>query len=493
MKSNKTLEEKKIDTDIAVVGGGGAGLAAAVAASEKGAKVILLEKRRTPGGTTKMAHGLFAAESPVQKRMGISLSKDDAFHWAMDYPHQKLNARLMRAYINKSGDTIQWLENKGVEFEKVDCPWQGHTPTVHVPRNLCADIIKALVKQCDDLGVNIFTHTTAKKILTGTKGEIRGILASTKDGGELSITSKAVIIAAGGFAGNREWIKKYWPSYNKKEVRVYCVPNTGDGIRMATEIGAATEGMAYMQLHICVVDDRSLIRMVGRLIKPEEIWVNCNGVRFIDESVKFRACQEPGNAVARQPHKVCYGLFDSQILSNSFKEIKSGIEAKFLPIEWYPSLEGGPQVIEEVLQREANQGKLKIADSWDEIAAWIGANPQVIKDTINEYNSSCDQGYDELFLKDRKFLSALRNPPYYAMKRPLEIFGTFGGVKINHRTEALDDEERPIAGLYATGESAGGWVSCSYNHKISGTCVGFAINSGRIAGENAFTYLKGIT
>ena len=119
MNTSQPSNSKHIETDVVIVGAGGAGLTAAVTAAEKGANVIVIEKRRKPGGTSAMAGGLFAAESPVQKRLRCDVSKDEIFKLHMEFTHWKTNPRVVRAFIDKSGDTIQWLEDKGVVFEHI--------------------------------------------------------------------------------------------------------------------------------------------------------------------------------------------------------------------------------------------------------------------------------------------------------------------------------------------------------------------------------------
>ena len=111
--SNRT---EKLEADIVVIGAGGAGLAAAVTAAGKGAKVIVLEKRPIPGGATLFAGGTFAIESPVQKRMNVTETKDDVFKIIMQHSHWTLNARIVRAWIDKSGDTIELVRKERVEF-----------------------------------------------------------------------------------------------------------------------------------------------------------------------------------------------------------------------------------------------------------------------------------------------------------------------------------------------------------------------------------------
>src|SRR3989304_6308925 len=120
-ETGMTAKPGGLTADIVVVGGGGAGLAAALAAAENGCKsIIVLEKAGSAAGSTAMAHDIFAAESLVQKRLGIDARRDDLFKIAMEWAHwTKINPRVVRAFIDKSGDTIGWLEKKGLSFELI--------------------------------------------------------------------------------------------------------------------------------------------------------------------------------------------------------------------------------------------------------------------------------------------------------------------------------------------------------------------------------------
>ena len=88
------------------------------------------------------------------------------------------------------------------------------------------------------------------------------------------------------------------------------------------------------------------------------------------------------------------------------------------------------------------------------------------------------------------FLKPLRNPPYYAIKCYVDFLGTIGGIKINEYMEVIDTEDTPIPGLYAAGIDTGGWQSDTYCARLTGMTFSFAINSGRIAGENAVKYQR---
>lgn len=96
---------------IVVIGGGASGLCAAVAAAEAGAEnIAVLEKANTTGGNGRVSVGFFAAESPAQQRLGINVSRDEMFLRFMDFNHWKADARLVRAWINKTGEIVSWLD-----------------------------------------------------------------------------------------------------------------------------------------------------------------------------------------------------------------------------------------------------------------------------------------------------------------------------------------------------------------------------------------------
>ena len=501
------MTSKNLKAELVVLGGGGAGLAAALAAAENGCKSIyVLEKAGSATGSTGMAHDIFGAESPVQKRLGIDASRDELFKTAMEWAHwTNINPRIVRAFIDKSGDTIGWLEQKGLSFEMIQY-YPNQVPLVrHSVKGHGHALMKTLRDNCQELGVNILTHTPGKKILRNAQGKISGVVAESKEG-EITISTGCVIIATGGYGNNKEMLKKYWPNYNENYTYDGPPSNTGDGIIMATEIGAATAGMGALNLHgpflkrksdsfwmkiDATGDDGAPIRITSWFLawEPEMLWVNKKGGRFIDEGYNL-AFFAFGNAVALQPDGITYTLFDNTTLRTIEKQglIRPGAasRANWLPVSAATPLPG----LEREVQKQAGKGELMISESWDDIAAWMGADPAVLKATIDEYNAACDDKHDALFAKDRRYLLPLRTPPFYAIKGHLGLCDAYGGIKINEKMEALDAGDNPIPGLYAAGSTAGCWESESYCYRLTGHLVGFALNSGRIAGENAVKYLR---
>lgn len=492
MTTKERIEIENLKADIVIIGGGGAGLAAALAAAEKGASVTVLEKRGV-GGNSALAQGLFAAESQVQKREWIDCQKDDCFRKVMDYTRWRTNPRILRAFIDKSADTIRWLEEKGLKFDCSRSYPNDAVPTWHLIDGGGARLIKVLVSESKKLGAELFTRAPVEKILTSKEGEITGVLAK-KDGKDYTITTRTVIVATGGYGGNKRLLKKYCPDY-RDNMKLIGIGYAGDGFRMAMELGAATEGLGVMQLFGPCIDfiDRSLqlrlgvspdiftIPLLSMVSEPTVVWVNKLGKRFIDETIFGPT---GANAAVRQPDNLSYTLFDSNIVQ---KLTENGL---FMGGSKFKDTRGKKLIgLERELQAHAAKGVLKIAQSWDEIANWIGANPSTLKTTINEYNNACERGYDKVFLKNRRFLVPLSTPPFYAIETRAEFHGTIGGIKINENMEVIDNQDKPIPGLYAAGVDTGGWQIETYG-PLSGTAFGFAVNSGRIAGENAAEYIR---
>jgi fumarate reductase flavoprotein subunit len=481
MRSAKIPKFRSVEPQIVIIGGGGAGLAAAVTAAVKGGKVVVVEKRRISGGNTNLANVMFGAETPFQKRMKIDVPRDFAFKLAMGYAHWKMDPRIVRAFIDKSGDTIRWLEEKGIEFEYMPNYYPEQVPRAfQIMKGGGVAMTRALSKECKDLGVQFLYQTMARKILMNKKREVRGVLVVTKQK-EMMIPSKSVIVATGGYAGNKALMKKYCPAYSEDLVQFGLPINVGDGLRMAVGAGAATEGLGLLQLIGPRFATSSYIAAI--VVEPNTIWLNKRGERFVDESLSFR-WPEAANALARQPDKICYNMFDEKIKQIFMNE---GVSRGWIK---YPTGTKMTELDKEI-RAQLSKGEIKISDSWEEIAKWMSVVPQVLKATIDEYNVFCDQKYDPTFAKDPRFLIPVRTPPFYALKCHQGFHGTVGGIKINQRMEVLDKDDQPIHGLYAAGSDTGGWQGDTYCLDLSGSTFAFAVSSGRIAGENAFKYALG--
>ena len=473
--------------DVAVIGSGATGLAAAVTLAEGGAKVVVFEKQRSLGGTSNFFQGTFAVESDMQRERYVDYTCDQAFKNTMDYSHWLANPRVVRAIINESAGTIAWLQAQGVVFTDATINMPDSPLTYHVIKGKGEAVVKALADQAKTKGVTILPGTPVVSILK-EGGKITGVVAEA-DGEEVEVAVKAVVVATGGFANNKEWIKKYTGFELGSEVTpVGNTGKTGDGIRMAWEVGAAEEGIETIEMFRVgpVGDEFAMGCNLEQATAQPDLWVTASGERFCDETITFWDTPV-GNAQARyKKDGYTFSLMDDTIVQ---RLLDNGLD-KGVGIEYPPGYKLTNLAREIQAAIENGSKEVFAADSLEELAAQIEVDPAVLRATVEEYNRYCAQGWDELFAKDRRYLRPLVGPKFYAVRARTVFLGTMGGIKVNGNMEVLDKKDAVIPGLYAGGFDAGGMYGDSYPIKSSsGLASSFALNSGRIAGKSALQYL----
>ena len=431
MNSNRNVTA---ETDLVVIGSGVSGLSAAVTAAEGGAKVMVFEKQRSLGGTSNFFDGIFAVESEMQRERYIDYTRDQAFQNIMEYSHWRANARLVRAFVDESGGTISWLLEMGVDFKDATINMPDAPRTYHVVNGQGAAVVKALATRAKDLGIVIKLDTPVKTILK--EGDrIAGVIAE-ENNEEIRIGAKALFIGSGGYANNKQWIKKY--SGFDLDVNVIPVGNTdkmGDGIRMAWEVGAAEEGMGVLELFRVgpIGPEHPMKNQIEFIANQPDLWVNPRGERFCDEGIAFYDTSV-GNANARYKEGYTFSLFDESI-----KEyiLEHGI-VRGIAMENPPGTRPVDFDKELKIALEKESTEVFVEDSIEELAGKMEVDPAVLKATVDEYNSFCEKGHDDLFAKDPRYLRPLKEPEYYAVKARTVCLGTLGGIKINHRMEGGD-------------------------------------------------------
>lgn len=399
----------------------------------------------------------------------------------MDWAHwSDLNPHVLRAFINKSGETIRWLEAKGLAFDLITFYPGQNPPVQHNPKGLGAALIRVLENECLKNEVRILRNSAVKKLVRGDSGAVEGIEIVT-DGKVTGFSCRSIIIATGGFAGNKELMHRYFP--NLKEGMVLSgLPLNGDGISLAAQAGASIADVATI-----IKEGPRFHKHLWPLLALERdgltLWVNKRGERFTDESTGYHIF-ESVNAIMRQPDMACFTLVDTSI-RRYFEEHGRKLRR--------PTGKESTSSIREELEKGikdgVREGTIKIAGNWEEIASWIGAESHNLIETITRYNEYCKQGYDAAFAKDREYLLPLTEPPFYAVKDTAVLLDTIGGIRIDEKMRVMDKEDKAIPGLYAAGAVTSGWESEIYCSELSASAFGFAINSGRIAAENAAAYL----
>ena len=484
----------QLETDIVVIAGGTAGLAAAISAAERGADVVVFEKASTTGGAGNMAFGPFAVESRLQRLKQIAFTREEAFKAHMDYTHWRVDARLVKAFIDKSADTIAWLEKMGVEFWDVSCHNPGFPFTWHIIKGVAesveqpglgANMIKAMTDRAKELGVKLYLRTPAERIIK-EGGRIVAVIAEGDSGQEIRANTKVAIIATGGFGDNPNMITKYTGYEWGRDLFSTRIPGlTGDGIRMAWEVGAAsTEMIMHLTpLRIPELDDFSLESFSFR--QPNLI-VNLSGERFMNEETMGNPTFV-ANAVSRQKKGCCFILFD-ETTRKHYEE--RGLDIPPDGVATFANADIKDTGSMEILDKGSEN--IFVSNSLEELAAKTGINQDALLKTINEYNKACDTGRDELFHKKPRYLRAIKQLNFYAGRLFPGAIGSLGGIKINHKTEVLTKDHDVIPGLYAAGTDANSLYGDSYAFVLPGNTLGFALNSGRIAGENAAEYIRSV-
>ncbi len=491
----------QLQADIAIMGGGTAGMAAAIEAAEKGAKVIVFEKSSTTGGTGNMGMGPLGIESRLQRLKNILITREQAFKIFMDYTHWRVDAALVSAYINKSGDTINWLEEMGVEFADVASYFRGSEWTHHQVKGATgkpgpmatASMMKCMTDRAAELGVKILLNTPVKKLLK-ENGKVVGLISEGKDG-QIEARAKAVIIATGGFGDNVEMMKKYTGYEWGKNIFSMRIPGTaGDGIRLAWEAGAAEEGLNMELIYglqgmtggsMSNEGMNMMLQLMGAnyAFQQPGLMVNLFGERFMNEEI-IGAWTFTANAIARQKDSCGFMIMD-ETKKTQFATRSLDIGTSPMPVDRVENLD---EIINTCVA--AKDPVVFKANTIEELAHKAGINTATLKKTVGDYNKACEIGRDEVFHKDPKYLFPVKTPPFYAGRHAPAAYGSLGGIKINHKTEAIDKEFNPVPGLYAAGTDACSLYADSYVFVLGGNTMGFALNTGRIAGENAARYIK---
>lgn len=513
-----------METDVVVIGGSAAGLAAAITAAEEGVRVVLFEKYPYLGGIAKLGMGVAAVESRLQRERAFPFKKDDAFKLIMEHTDWRADARLVRAWVNEMPQTIEWLENLGVEFELLDiyqspdfivpsghlvkrtrrvimpsdeAKWAGVTGEVEIAPDKPSPIeggrtaimINIMAQKAKEKGVEIFTSSPVKKILA-ENGRVTGIVAEIK-GERKQVFCKSVVIASGGFCHNKEMVKKYTGFEVGNDIFVlHGVELTGDCIQMAWELGAAQDDMAPAILTEPLLPYEPNLRCAFN--QPFNLVVNQDGKRFINEEKLGANWVHLAYAMARQRNKCAYVIFDENIRKHMEEYGFEYIHYLFRPIRLKLDGKQFDEALEKALK--SKHSFLIVANSLEELAYKIEVDPSVLRETIYEYNSFCEKGYDAAFNKNPRYLIPIKQPKYYATKYVLYMYTTVGGIKINERTEVLNRNGGIIRGLYAAGDCAASVLAYDFSlsYMLWGANLSFALCTGRIAGRNAASYAKSV-
>ncbi len=486
--------------EIIVIGAGNAALCAALAARQSGARVLVIERAPVSqkGGNSRYTAGAMRfVYNNVDDLRAVMPDLTDAEVANADFgtynrenfyddmgrlTQYRSDPDLTETLIENSYQTIVWMQKQGVRFMpmygrqafNVDGKfifWGGLTVEAWGGG---PGLIDNLHGAATKAGIDILFDCRALALDLDDRG-IQGVTVKHK-GKTRSISCKAVVLACGGFEANSEWRTRYLgPGWELAKVRGTRF-NTGDGIQMALDAGAAPHGH-WSGCHAVGWDrnapeygDLTVGDGFQKHSYPLGLLINAEGKRFVDEGADFRnyTYAKYGREVLNQPQQFAWQLFDSKT-------------TKLLRDEYR---------IKEVTR--------VTADSLEELCSKLeGVDASRCLKTLHEYNSAVrsDIPFNPAIKDGRRtegletdktnWANALDTPPYSAYQITCGITFTFGGIKINKRAEVMDQDETSIPGLFAAGELVGGLFYFNYP---GGTGLTSGAVFGKIAGESAASY-----
>jgi tricarballylate dehydrogenase len=331
-------------------------------------------------------------------------------------------------------------------------------------------LVEALYERARKGGIEVRYGQGARRLLLDDRGAVRGVVTRGPDG-FAELPARAVVLGSGGFEANPEWRTRYLgPDWDLARVRG-TRHNTGDGLRMALEIGAQPYGH-WSSCHAVAWDlnappfgDRKVGDNFQKHSYPLGIIVNVRGQRFVDEGADFRnyTYAAYGREILRQPQQAAFQIFDQRTV---------------------------PLLREEYRIREVTRAE---ADTVEALARKLEIDPEGLARTVREFNAAVQDGPFDPAVLDGKgtrgiappksnWAQRLDTPPYVGFAVTCGITFTFGGLRVDTRAQVLDTEDRPIPGLYAAGEVVGGLF---YHNYPGGTGLMAGAVFGKTAGESA--------
>lgn len=451
----ETSNQENYQVDVVVIGAGGAGMAAALEVKNAGLDVVILEKMSYIGGNTVRSEGgLNATETDFQNKKGIEDTVELMVEDTLKGGKEINDKELVQYLAENSSNTIDWLTSIGMDMSDVGQGAGASKPRMHRPSDgskIGGVLVPTLQAALDKADISVLTNTTVTKLLANDNNEVVGIIATNKNGKEITIHANAVVVATGGFGANEEMYTQY-----REDLKGFSTTNhpgaTGDGIVLAQTIGAAVVDMKEIQTNPTVEVTTNTV--ISETVRGKgTIMVNQSGERFTSEMLTRDVLS---SAILEQEGQVAYLIFDERVM-NSMAALKANYE----------------------------KGIIFKGETIEELASLINIDADSLEATLVEWNGFVKNQNDPTFNRETGMEEDLSQAPYYAVRVKPAVHYTMGGLKINTLTEVLTENNVPIKGLYAAGEVTGGVHGAN---RLGGNAVADIMVFGRQAGIQASSY-----
>ena len=494
--------DETYDCDVAVVGVGAAGFVASIAAAKAGAKVLVVEKGASVASVNGIkVSGPFAIGTDVllSREIGSALTVDEVFNHMMEYVHWATNPALVRKCLETSKDAVAMLQSIGYKFQdanfRFETPFKGEKEGFHLILNPVDERVALWQKALDDNGIQVMYKTAATELIM-KDGKAAGFMAKRDDGTIITVNAKAVIIASGGYLGNREMQKKYLKTDKLNAAAGGTSLCTGDGINMGLAAGASMEktfgycpceyGGTNAKATRPAKQDKYDQNLAFKFGLYGNLLVDAQGKRFINEGL---LCDYPMSHGSEQilHNSPWYGIVDQAYVDAmkttglyEYTTAKGATEETWFIGNYFKNRI--LTTLDADIEEGIREGWVAKADTIEELAKAFDLTD--LPKTVETYNSYCEKGVDEQFHANPWYLSPIKTGPFYVVQNEPSAWSTFGGLRIDDNCRVLNDDAKPIGGLYCCGTDAGSLYHSPY-YDIAGSCYGLCIDSGFIAGNEA--------
>ncbi|MTI96166.1 MAG: FAD-dependent oxidoreductase [Firmicutes bacterium] len=432
-------EEEPYTADVVIIGAGGAGLVAAIEAAEQGADVIIVEKMSFAGGSTLRTGRLGGRGSQLHEEAGAGHTVEEFIDLVYKGGQEQGSLEHIRVIAENIGDALDWYVEMG--YDMYINPDSPDRPEHASGSNHGAELISVLMDKVEELNVEILFNTKATELVMD-EGRVVGVKA-VSDVDTILIDAKSVILATGEFGANAEMIEKYAPQWAGLQTSLMPPSSSGDGHKMAKEVGAKLVGMEWMVVRHGYLPGG--VRVDG----PDGgIYVNSESERFVNESASR---EELSSAILAQPDGFAWWV---------------------LPLD---EAENIGRLNAQIGQSE----HVFVADTISELAAKTDLSPESLEKILDELTVAP-------YGRDADAFADFSVGPYVAAKVIPGSYTTMGGVDTDLDSRVLDTTGQPIPGLYA----AGGVTGMIGDGRSAGANHAQLAVFGRIAGRTAVADIK---
>lgn len=468
----------KENADIVVVGAGGSGISAAVKAETLGANVILIEKMPVIGGATALNAGTLIATGSKYQREVMKETKDSpelAYKDIFTVGKNRNDPTLVKMVTERVGGVVDWLiYDMKIPYGPAATQYPDHSANRQLGvTGRSVNYLNLMREKFLGMGGKLMLQTRAQELIRDDAGKVVGVRATDKDGNTVELTSKAVILASGGYGAVKSMLPKEMSNY----VFYGLDSETGDGYKMATAIGAGTINLDLVKMYpqgVETVPGHGLAATASStdtMKKSGAIYVNKLGQRYVDENAALGVLTDKTVA---QPDHIAYIVMDAK----AWKEyVRKSLEDKLVPNEetlmtWTKIVNNGRPV-------------MAVSDNLADAAKTMGVDAEGLAKTVAHWNDMVKAGKDTDF--NRKITGGLGEGPYYIVEQKVRYQTTLGGLKADADLRILDKAGKPIPGLYGAGCVVGGANGAD---SLTAMMNSWAIVSGVVSAESAVKSIK---